>query len=119
MLEEGHEGDNYNPNYPHHPVAHFDLKPQNSECFCITRIRKHNPHSEANGVVVLISSKDDDHPVMGVFKVSQYGNQLNTLLIQVLVRLLILGSLDLFPQFKQKLGLSMRNGAILETLQLL
>lgn len=69
VLEEGHEGP-YNPNYRHTPVAHFDLKPSNSEYFTILIYETQSSlYRLTVSRVVLIASKDDDHPAMGVFKV--------------------------------------------------
>lgn len=63
VLEQGHEGD-YDPQYLHRPVAHFDIKLNNSEfgSECFT-------HATANRFAVLVGAQDNEHQELGVFKV--------------------------------------------------
>ena len=65
VLEQGHEGD-YDPQYLHRPVAHFDIKPNNSE---LVRDILHN--AMANRFAVLVGAQDNEHQELGVFKVGK------------------------------------------------
>lgn len=68
VLDEGHEP-NKMPHPNHRPIAHFDIKPSNSEVSPLLLSEARGCISNYIGLVVLIASKDESHNDLGILKV--------------------------------------------------